>query len=1219
MQATLLSIAIALILALVAALVGPHFVDWNKYRSEFESQASRMTGLDVNLAGPIEARLLPTPSVTLQRVEIRGQTEIGSLRARKLSIEFSLGSLARGQWKATDVRIEGAEFAAALDRAGRLEWPAPAFGFDPDAISIEHLDIRDSRALLADSASGSGIVLDEIEFSGELRTLAGPLKGQGSFYLAGLHYPYRITASRAGDEGVRVRVNVDPIDRPLTADADGFVSIEGGMPRFAGTVTLARPVSRAPAGSPAEIIEPWRLTSKVDGNSKRATIGQIEFQYGPDDRPIRLRGDASVSFGSSPRVTGVLSSSQVDLDRILGLPESQRQQPFAAIKAFTETFIGSQRLPLPVDLGVTVEGLTLAGATIQRFSGDFRARADGWNIERLELRAPGLTQLAMAGRLAVEGGSVSFKGRTRLESKDPKALIAWLTNRADVQTLASGGLTVDGNFSFSNDQVSVEDLKADLDRMSVQGRLSYAWGKGDQPPRMEAVVSSPEMDLDRAYGLVQGLFDGSVFDWPREGLLSARIDRATLAGVEASRANLNIRFDKNGLNVERLAIGDFGGVALAAKGGIDLRGQAPRGMLTLDMDSRRLDGVTALIGRISPQAAVQLRRNAERAAPLKLSASVRIGAASESTAESNAHFEIVGSAGAVLLNLRGEIGAHSADLSLANFARLRSATINLGGELVAKEGAALIAFLGLDRVVAVGPGESRISVSARGALDRDLAVQSRLVAGALDAAAKGSLRVTGNGGASADIDLQIATADLRVPQPSDRPARTLPATLRARLSVAEGVLGVTELNGKLAGTDVNGRLTIALRNPLTLAGELTLSEASFPATIAALIGMPPSGNAAWSAEPFERGLIGDLDGSMKLRIGRLTLSPALSVADMRGVLQFGPDSLAVDRIDGSIAGGRVAGGISFEHRADALRFASNIRVAGVNLAELTPDGALTGRATFGLDLNGVGRSPIALVGSLEGEGTFTVQEGSVARVDPSAFAAVIHSVDEGLPIDPVRIRDRMEAGLGKGPLAIAFAQGEIAATAGQIRLTNTAIRTKDSELGVHGNIDLARGTINAQLSLTGAGGSGAPAGTRPEIKLLLRGPIAAPQRRLDVVAFTNWLALRAIEEKDKRINALQSGAVAPVAPPVPAPQGAEPPAVRQSVIPPDAAPAPNKPHADPEIVRSKARVAPSGTKAPPPPTDIRPPPAAKVVPSQSPQAQPARPRARSWLESLFGP
>src|ERR1044072_4124362 len=96
MQATLLGIAIALILALVTALVGPHFVDWNKYRSEFESQASRMTGLQVRLAGPIEARVLPTPSITLQRIDIVRPGDVGSLRARKLSVEFSLGSLVRG-------------------------------------------------------------------------------------------------------------------------------------------------------------------------------------------------------------------------------------------------------------------------------------------------------------------------------------------------------------------------------------------------------------------------------------------------------------------------------------------------------------------------------------------------------------------------------------------------------------------------------------------------------------------------------------------------------------------------------------------------------------------------------------------------------------------------------------------------------------------------------------------------------------------------------------------------------------------------------------------------------------------------------------------------------------------------------------------------------------------------------------------------------------------
>ena len=61
MQTTLLGLAIAIILALVTALVGPLFIDWNKYRGEFEDRASQLTGLQLRVAGPIEARLLPTP------------------------------------------------------------------------------------------------------------------------------------------------------------------------------------------------------------------------------------------------------------------------------------------------------------------------------------------------------------------------------------------------------------------------------------------------------------------------------------------------------------------------------------------------------------------------------------------------------------------------------------------------------------------------------------------------------------------------------------------------------------------------------------------------------------------------------------------------------------------------------------------------------------------------------------------------------------------------------------------------------------------------------------------------------------------------------------------------------------------------------------------------------------------------------------------------------
>ena len=70
MQTTLLGLAIALILALLTALVGPYFVNWNDHRAFFEVEASRLTGLNVQVTGPIKVSVLPTPAVTLGDIAI---------------------------------------------------------------------------------------------------------------------------------------------------------------------------------------------------------------------------------------------------------------------------------------------------------------------------------------------------------------------------------------------------------------------------------------------------------------------------------------------------------------------------------------------------------------------------------------------------------------------------------------------------------------------------------------------------------------------------------------------------------------------------------------------------------------------------------------------------------------------------------------------------------------------------------------------------------------------------------------------------------------------------------------------------------------------------------------------------------------------------------------------------------------------------------------------
>jgi large subunit ribosomal protein L24 len=160
-------------------------------------------------------------------------------------------------------------------------------------------------------------------------------------------------------------------------------------------------------------------------------------------------------------------------------------------------------------------------------------------------------------------------------------------------------------------------------------------------------------------------------------------------------------------------------------------------------------------------------------------------------------------------------------------------------------------------------------------------------------------------------------------------------------------------------------------------------------------------------------------------------------------------------------------------------------------------------------------------------------------------------------------------------------------------------------------LDLSGSVIDARLVLSGAPGSGALEGIRPEIALALRGPFDAPKRTLDVAAFTSWLALRAIEEKDKRIDALQSGREVPVPPATPVQPLRATPGV--APVPDKVAPvAPQQPPKPPQ--RTPA------AKAAPPPTDIRPPAAARPpTPPKQAQPQPQRPATRSWLENLLGP
>ena len=513
MQTTLLGLGIAIILALVTALVGPLFVDWGSYRGEFEARARQLTGLDFRVTGGIDARLLPIPTIMLQGIEFGRPDEGSKVRARALRIEFSLGSLVRGEWRIADARLENPEFAAGLDASGRLAWPLPKLGFDLEGVSIERLHIQDGRATLADAASDSRVVLEQVEFNGELRSLAGPVKGDGSFVVAGHRHPYRLSTTRIGEDGgVKVRLMVDSIDRPLTAEADVTIWVERGAPRYDGSFAFARPVGRAPAGAQSLVVDSWRVSSRIKGDSTAALLEQIEFQYGPDDRAIKLKGNANLTFGQQPEIRGALSSPQIDLDRVLALPEATRRRPLPAVKTLAESLVAASRLPIPATVNIAVESVTLGGATLARVGADLKTDADGLDIKDLELRAPGAAVLRLSGRLGTTATGVQFEGSTKVEANDPRAFMAWLTERNEEQGAPAGPLRLAGDVTLRNDAIAIERLKLELDRMTVAGRFSYAWPKDDRPARFDATLAAPELDLDRIQVLAKAMLGDTAFD-----------------------------------------------------------------------------------------------------------------------------------------------------------------------------------------------------------------------------------------------------------------------------------------------------------------------------------------------------------------------------------------------------------------------------------------------------------------------------------------------------------------------------------------------------------------------------------------------------------------------------------------------------------------------------------------------------------------------------------
>jgi large subunit ribosomal protein L24 len=201
------------------------------------------------------------------------------------------------------------------------------------------------------------------------------------------------------------------------------------------------------------------------------------------------------------------------------------------------------------------------------------------------------------------------------------------------------------------------------------------------------------------------------------------------------------------------------------------------------------------------------------------------------------------------------------------------------------------------------------------------------------------------------------------------------------------------------------------------------------------------------------------------------------------------------------------------------------------------------------EVDGSGLSPLALIGSLQGTGKLALNNAHFAGLDPRVFKTVTSALDQGLAIDATRISDLVSKALNSGPLVVKHADGTLAVSAGQVRLRNVTVDSKDAALSLAGNLDLTDGFIDARLVLSGPNqASAANPNNSPDIFMSLTGPAAAPSAHIDVSTLIGWLTLRAVENQSKRLRAIEGASQEPRGQAI-APNGDAAPSMLAPVLP----------------------------------------------------------------------
>lgn len=1122
-----------LVVALFAALLVPFFVDWTSFRRDFEDQASRIIGRKVVVHGPVQARLLPFPSVTLNDVRA-GEDRDGSplIRIARFSMDAELAPFLSGEARIFDMRIEEPKARIRLLPDGTLDWSRGARGALPArTVVLEDVHVSGGEIEFIDEQSGRNRIVSGIDADLSAGSLAGPWRAEGRAAIDGHSGAFNISTgdSSSSDKGMRLRLKMVPDETPVNIDLDGVLVNDAGKPVYKGEFGLVlRPDDKA-ADKTATGVQP-RSRGVFELTNGSIVVPEYRVELGEADNPYVVSGEATLDTGNEPRFLLTAEGQQIDVNRLA------TETPHAGKGARVGNVSVRQRVealasviaqipvpPVPGRASISLPALVAGDTTIRDIRLDVRPAGKGWTVDNATALLPGKTRLEASGKLSLMDGP-SFDGNLLVASNQPSGLANWLSGSVDpaIRQLDSAGFSA--RVSLTQALQRFEQLELAVGGSSLRGRLErQSDGKG--VPSLSVDLGGDEINLDILRALASLMTGEEAGATVLDHRIAARMkaDRFTALGVSALGAETAFTLDNGVLSLEKLTATDVAGARIGASGRI-------QGSLMQYSGKGGLNFQAA-----DPGPFLNMLRERLPYHPLleRLAASAHW----YSNADMSVDMTLDSKEGGLNVSLSGT--ANSSRLSLVarlpDFLGITDDTsISLDAVLKNQAAAVLLGQAGLDPLPldADGPGVLSLKLSGDSSRQVNAAVnfstdRTRLeVNGAISPGA-GDF---GNGRAdlvleSADLEPYLIMNGIGVPQLGTG----IPVSLKTSVEIEQDKIRIPALAGQVAGNPVSGKLEIARNASYRTQGELVLGTADLlwladsvygPVTDAAGGGLNPDA-VSLPAFPF-------LDADLTLRAGQFDTGVIQTVKDFSAKLRYSGGSLALDEMAGSWLGGKLSGNLAMAGGEGAATMRGRLGIEGGDITNFAHsiDGKPVASGKFDLSMTSeaVGKSMHELAAAAGGSGEIRFHDMVVNGVDTGILGRVM---EQAAGITGEVSIDRARSFLGDFPGAGEARLGEIAApftiSGGVVHIPAVTAQLPQAQLSASGDIDMPASTIAARMNVSFNAGVDAIAGADPTVRLLWDGPLAVPSVAVDAEPLAGFLSMRSFERERRRVEALQAG------------------------------------------------------------------------------------------------